>query len=580
MPVKISELPVVTTVSGAEILPLVQSRVTKTAPINQFWAGPDAKNYAALAAAVTAAAGQTLTISTAVAVATNTTVPSTVKLAFTRGGSLVPAAGVTVTINGEILAGMQQIFNIAAAGSTVNCTNALVDAAYVEWWGVIGGDVNFSSGNAAINKPLIDAVLQYAPYKLLFLQKGIYSTTGHAVSYPHEFVGYPNSSTNAIWGSGIAFSDAANITGGDYSATKKYIFQNGASSTCGDECVFRDISIYGSDYNADIPAVIPIGVLASSLVNLSVLYSFENVTVNGFMGIHFTKSNNIPVRGCFLYGSFAAVGMSCPLNLMQGGSATVVQKVWSSDCTLQQNKASPVAGQIVYQANFRSDAPNGAIDNIGFVNCTFENGYNGFLLAAAHNTFINPHIERVSNTMVSGESTTYRSLWVNPELDVGTSALLSAIGANSMVITPPSIYAGALIISPPLTASPWTPTLTCGTSGTITITSPTGALTYTQLGNEITVSGSFAITSVLAPVGTLTLGGLPIACGNDIKFRSGGSFLLLGGTSDVSAMQFLVNSNATTVTLYTKLTAGVPVSDASVIQANAVFAFSFSYFNA
>ncbi len=53
----------------------------------------------------------------------------------------------------------------------------------------------------------------------------------------------------------------------------------------------------------------------------------------------------------------------------------------------------------------------------------------------------------------------------------------------------------------------WTATLTCGTSGSITMNSNLG--TYTKIGRLVTVHGYFSVTSVSSPVGELILNGLP-----------------------------------------------------------------------
>jgi hypothetical protein len=57
----------------------------------------------------------------------------------------------------------------------------------------------------------------------------------------------------------------------------------------------------------------------------------------------------------------------------------------------------------------------------------------------------------------------------------------------------------------------FTATLTCGTSGTITLTSGDDGnrLYYTKIGNLVHVRGILLVQSVSSPVGSLTMGGLP-----------------------------------------------------------------------
>jgi len=124
----------------------------------------------------------------------------------------------------------------------------------------------------------------------------------------------------------------------------------------------------------------------------------------------------------------------------------------------------------------------------------------------------------------------------------------------------------------------WTPALVCGTSGTITIASPTNAMTYTKIGRMVTVSGLFSTNAISSPVGALTLSGLPFAQGTGDTFRGGGSFYMSGGATTVTAMIWAGKSAATNINLYTRLTTGQLSSDASDVTNATDFFFNFSYF--
>ena len=58
----------------------------------------------------------------------------------------------------------------------------------------------------------------------------------------------------------------------------------------------------------------------------------------------------------------------------------------------------------------------------------------------------------------------------------------------------------------------YTATLTCGTSGTITIDSSMDTLSYTKTGNSVTVNGRLYVASVSSPVGSLRVS-LPFVIG-------------------------------------------------------------------
>lgn len=57
----------------------------------------------------------------------------------------------------------------------------------------------------------------------------------------------------------------------------------------------------------------------------------------------------------------------------------------------------------------------------------------------------------------------------------------------------------------------WTPTMTCGTSGTITVNTGSSVCKAIKLGCMVKASGYITVSSVSSPVGRLLIGGLPYA---------------------------------------------------------------------
>lgn len=108
-------------------------------------------DYTTFAQAVTAAAGKTLRVNTAVTTGT-TTVPSTVTLKFERSGSITVSGGGVLTINGAIEAGRHQIF--AGAGTVTGTPK--IDAVYPEWFGAAGVDM-------AIDTPAFEKAAAFHP---------------------------------------------------------------------------------------------------------------------------------------------------------------------------------------------------------------------------------------------------------------------------------------------------------------------------------------------------------------------------------------------------------------------------------
>ena len=68
----------------------------------------------------------------------SSTIPSNVTLEFSDAGKLAIGNGVTVTINGEILAGAQQIFALTGTGKAALAGSVSRGDAYAQWWGATG----------------------------------------------------------------------------------------------------------------------------------------------------------------------------------------------------------------------------------------------------------------------------------------------------------------------------------------------------------------------------------------------------------------------------------------------------------
>lgn len=104
---------------------------------------------ASLAAAGSSQA--TLHIAGHVAVSANTTIPENITLSFARGGVLEVPFGMTLTINGDIDAGLYQIFG--GAGTVTG--DPKVEAVYPEWFHSGAYDSESSDWSTAINKAIL-----------------------------------------------------------------------------------------------------------------------------------------------------------------------------------------------------------------------------------------------------------------------------------------------------------------------------------------------------------------------------------------------------------------------------------------
>ena len=62
----------------------------------------------------------------------------------------------------------------------------------------------------------------------------------------------------------------------------------------------------------------------------------------------------------------------------------------------------------------------------------------------------------------------------------------------------------------------WTPTLTPGTSGTITVDGTSTKATYTKIGRAVTLQAYIVVSSISSPVGRLSVGGFPFTVGSNL----------------------------------------------------------------
>ena len=119
------------------------------------------------------------------------------------------------------------------------------------------------------------------------------------------------------------------------------------------------------------------------------------------------------------------------------------------------------------------------------------------------------------------------------------------------------------------------PTLTCGTSGTITVDTAENTLVYTKIGRVVYISGQFGISAVSSPVGSVTLNNLPFAVASlDERAESAIFNVILGNTTLNTPVFFgLINSaGGTTLSIRAKDNVGaVNTAPASLFAANDVW---------
>lgn len=120
----------------------------------------------------------------------------------------------------------------------------------------------------------------------------------------------------------------------------------------------------------------------------------------------------------------------------------------------------------------------------------------------------------------------------------------------------------------------WTPSLICGTSGTITI--DVANAFYTKIGNVVKVFAYFNVLSVASPAGELRLSGLPYAVGSSGK---GGSFspFVFGLAATATTALVGVASAGNTYAVISKYAAGTVSALAGDVSGGAGMFVAFDY---
>lgn len=110
-------------------------------------------------------------------------------------------------------------------------------------------------------------------------------------------------------------------------------------------------------------------------------------------------------------------------------------------------------------------------------------------------------------------------------------------------------------------------TMTPQTSGTITLNTSYDTFKYTKIGNRVTISGQFIVSSVSSPVGTRVTLPLPFTSASGQSNRAGTAALYYNG-SGRTAIPCGVSESSTNLTVYL---------DASTIAAGHEFWFDVTY---
>lgn len=111
-------------------------------------------------------------------------------------------------------------------------------------------------------------------------------------------------------------------------------------------------------------------------------------------------------------------------------------------------------------------------------------------------------------------------------------------------------------------------TITCSTSGTVTLNTAYDTLSYTKIGRKVTVLGNLAISAVSSPIGYFKIS-LPFACSNlteGSSFSTAALFVSLPGSVAPGQFAARVDPTSTTLDVYLADVAGATLQSDSAQQ--------------
>ncbi len=158
---------------------------------------------------------------------------------------------------------------------------------------------------------------------------------------------------------------------------------------------------------------------------------------------------------------------------------------------------------------------------------------------------------QITLAMDTGSLTsTVSQIWLSALTAVSPSAGQAMIKGLTSTDTP--TFAGIVLGNETLATydeGSFTASLTCGTSGSASLTEAT--LKYIKIGNKVTVTGRLTVNTISSPVGTLRISGLPFTVFNSSSNQGAGSIVPTGWAAGLTtAMGIIAFPNTTQALIY------------------------------
>lgn len=291
--------------------------------------GVDASSYASFPVAISSigSATQTLIVSTLQTVSATMVVPQNITVMFVSAGQLSIQTGVTVTINGPIIAPRRQIFIYNGTGviSLGHSSNNNQTVVYPEWWGARND--GFTDNNASSTGIFQSAINAFTGAGVIDFNEGAYFfSTGLTITREIELRGQSRRGTGLYFNGAGGTAIYCNL-----SADSFYIHDIGLDNQNATP------GAIGIDMDCERATVARVTIIPTKGFTTAALRSgngggvfnhvLDNVTVSGksigqsnAIGYHAVAGNNLNVRDSHFSGNNVGVRLGAGANTVDGAN--------------------------------------------------------------------------------------------------------------------------------------------------------------------------------------------------------------------------------------------------------------------
>lgn len=498
------------------------------------------------------ASNKTLLVTEAETCDNNFTVPANVTVKFERGGKWTINNGVTVTFNGQIDAGLWQIFAYTGTGMLINLTQEV----FTTWWGGnIGVQINSAVAALTSNRGTIT------------IPSGSYSFDTPIILDDHIILQGMSRNVTLAW-TGTDDTKDVITTNGNYLTLQNFAVsvQTGKSARSiiyiqnTRTSYFINLKLNGDQ--TDNTTTLN-GIYADGNTDNNVYYNhFENVYVGycnegwHLSGTAVTQNTFINCRASSstLYGFYGT-----------GNRFTMIGCLFEMNAgiALKTTYGEVACFGCYFEGNGGTDIDIDHPHNVVIQGCRFKNSATKDYIiycASTSGEYTGTQIKDNMFFQKTGTVTTAIYLSASANADGNIFSVLSGAITNeyyrplgSRVDGTPLIFPATQVPSTNVNAlddykeGEWTPTLKFG-GASVDMTYTTQAGLYTKIGRQVTVTGRITLSAKGSSIGNAKLEGLPFTCKNSDSAYSPVS-LALWNITFANVFMGYVSKNTTTMSL-------------------------------